>query len=78
MFALIFLPLVGPISKFLKKRVKDKKQVIDLAIQKVFNVEDLTPAVAQLVAKQDMLLLFWNAIRYNLNVWDFSPVAINT
>lgn len=72
------MPFVGPISKILKKRVKDKKQIVDLAIQKVFNVEDLTPAVAQLVAKQDMLLLFWNAIRYNLNVWDFSPVAINT
>jgi len=72
------LPFVGPISKILKKRVKDKKQIVDLAIQKVFNVEDLTPAVAQLVAKQDMLLLFWNAIRYNLNVWDFSPMAVKS
>ena len=77
-FALIFLPFVDSISKILKKRVKDKKQVVDLAIQKVFNVEDLTPAVAQLVAKQDMLVLFWNAIRYNLNVWDFSPMAVKS
>jgi hypothetical protein len=72
------LPFVDSISKILKKRVKDKKQVVDLAIQKVFNVEDLTPAVAQLVAKQDMLVLFWNAIRYNLNVWDFSPMAVKS
>ena len=22
-------------------------------------------------------MLFWNAIKYNLNVWNFSPVTIN-
>ena len=61
----------------MKKRVKDRKQVVELAIQKIFNVEDLDPVVAQLAVKQDMFLLFWNAIKYNLNVWDFSPIAIN-
>ena len=58
--------------------MKDKKQNVELAIQKIFNVEDLTPAVAQLAAKQDMLMLFWNAIKYNLNVRDFSPMAISS
>ncbi len=76
-FALIFLPLVNPISKFLQKNIKDKKQSVELAIQKIFNVEDLNPVVAQLAVKQDMFLLFWNAIKYNLNVWDFSPMHIN-
>jgi len=71
------LPLVKPISKLLQKYIKDKKQGVELAIQKIFNVEDLTPVVAQLAAKQDMLVLFWNAIKYNLNVWDFSPITIN-
>jgi len=77
-FALIFLPLVGPVSKLLQKYVKDKKQGVDLAIQKIFNVENLTPAVAQMAIKQDMLLLFWDAIKYNLNARDFSPIGINT
>ena len=76
-FALIFLPLVNPISKFLQKRIKNKKQSVELAIQKIFNVEDLDPVVAQLAVKQDMFLLFWNAIKYNLNVWDFSPMHVN-
>ena len=73
----MFLPLVKPVSKLLQKIIKDKKQGIDLAIQKIFNVENLTPAVTQLAVKQDMLVLFWNAIKYNLNVWDFSPVSID-
>jgi hypothetical protein len=69
---------VEPASKLLKKIVKESKQVIQLAVQKIFNVGDLSPTVAQLAVKQDMLLLFWNAIKYNLNVWDFSPVTINS
>lgn len=77
-FALFFLPLVNPISILLKKYIKDKKQWLELAVQKIFNVEDLTPAVAQMAVKQDMLLLFWNAIKYNLNIWDFSPISINS
>ena len=76
-FALIFLPLVKPVSKLLQKYIKDKKQGVELATQKIFNVEGLTPAVAQMAVKQDMLMLFWNAIKYNLNVWNFSPVTIN-
>ena len=65
-FALIFLPLVNPISKFLQKRIKNKKQSVEL-----------DPVVVQLAVKQDMFLLFWNAIKYNLNVWDFSPMHVN-
>lgn len=76
-FAFMFLPLVKPISRLLQKYVKDKKQGVELATQKIFNVEGLTPTVAQLAAKQDILVLFWNAIKYNLNVRDFSPIAIN-
>lgn len=74
LFCLIFLPLVNPISELLKKIIKESKKEIQLAIQKIFNVENLSPAVAQLAVKQDMFLLFWNAIKYNLNVWDFSPI----
>jgi len=70
--------LVKPISKFLQRRIKNKKQSVELAIQKIFNVENLDPVVAQLAVKQDMFLLFWNAIKYNLNVWDFSPMHINS
>ena len=79
LFCLVFIPLVEPISKLLEKIIKDSKQAqfIQLAIHKIFNVEDLDPTVAQLAVKQDMLLLFRNAIKYNLNVWDFSPVTIN-
>ena len=76
-FALIFLPFVNPISKFLQRRIKNKKQSVELAIQKIFNAEDLNPVVVQLAVKQDMFLLFWNAIKYNLNVWDFSPMHVN-
>ena len=76
LFTLIFLPLVGYASNLLQKKIKDKKLEIDLAIHKIFSVEDLDPVVAQLAVKQDMFLLFWNAIKYNLNVWDFSPVWI--
>lgn len=75
-FALLFLPLVNSSSNILKKRVKDKKQDLDLAIQKIFSVEDLDPALAQMAVKQDMFLLFWNAIKYNLNVRDFSPMNV--
>ena len=70
------MPFVNSISKILQKNIKDKKQSVNLAIQKIFNVEDLNPVVAQLAVKQDMFLLFWNAIKYNLNVWDFSPMHI--
>jgi hypothetical protein len=74
----MFLPLVKPISKLLQKYIKNKKQGVELAIQKIFNVEDLTPTVAQMAVKQDMLVLFWNAIKYNLNIWNFSPVTIDS
>lgn len=77
MFCLVFIPLVSPAAKLLEKIIKDSKQAIQLAVQKIFNVENLDPSVAQLAVKQDMLLLFWNAIKYNLNVWDFSPIWIN-
>lgn len=66
--------LVNPVSKILVKIIKDSKQTIQLAVQKIFKVEDLSPTVAQMAIKQDMLLLFWNAIKYNLNARDFSPV----
>ena len=66
--------LVDPVSKILVKIIKDSKENIQLAVQNIFNVEDLTPAVAQMAIKQDMILLFWNAIKYNLNARDFSPV----
>ncbi len=69
--------MVPSASKILQRKIKNKKQGIELAIQKIFNVEDLTPAVAQMAVKQDMLVLFRNAIKYNLNARDFSPVAIN-
>ena len=72
------MPLVKPVSKFLQQNIKDKKQGVELAIHKIFNVENLTPAVAQMAVKQDMLVLFWNAIKYNLNAWDFSPITINS
>lgn len=62
----------------LEKIIKQPKQTIQLAVQKIFNVEDLDPTVVQLAVKQDMLLLFWNAIKYNLNVWDFSPISMQT
>ena len=77
LFCLIFIPLVNPISRLLKRVIRDSKNEIQLAIQKIFNVENLDPTVAQLAVKQDMLVLFRNAIKYNLNVWDFSPVWIN-
>ena len=78
LFCLAFIPLVVPASKLLQSIIKDSNNVIQLAVQKIFNVEDLDPTVAQLAVKQDMLLLFWNAIKYNLNVWDFSPMTIGT
>ena len=74
MFCLIFIPLVNPASKLLGKIIKESKQTVQLAVQKIFNVEDLDPTIAQLAVKQDMILLFWDAIKYNLNVWDFSPI----
>ena len=78
LFAFAFIPLVQPASKLLSKIIKDSNEEIKLAIQKIFNVENLDPTIAQFAVKQDMLLLFWNAIKYNLNVWDFSPVSINS
>lgn len=77
LFALSFIPLVEPVSKLLQIIIKDSDNNVKLAVQKIFNVENLDPTVAQLAIKQDMLLLFWNAIKYNLNVWDFSPMTIN-
>ena len=77
-FCLVFVPLVSPAAKLLEKIIKESKQTIKLAVQKIFNVEDLDPTVAQLAVKQDMLLLFWNGIKYNLNVWDFSPIWISS
>jgi hypothetical protein len=74
----MFLPLVNVISKILKRMIKDNKQGVELAIKKIFNVEGLTPTVPQMAVKQDMLLLFWNAIKYNLNIWNFSPISINS
>ena len=78
LFALAFIPLVVPASKLLEKIIKDSWQEIKLAVQKIINVDNLDPTVALFAVKQDMLLLFWNAIKYNLNVRDFSPVTINT
>ena len=72
----MFLFLVNPVSKWLTKFIKDKKQRAQLAIHKIFNVENLDPSVAQLAVKQDMFLLFRNAIKYNLNVRDFSPLPV--
>ena len=77
MFALAFLPLVKPASKLLTMIIKDSNEEIQLAVQKILNVDELDPTVALLAVKQDMLLLFRNAIKYNLNVWDFSPMTIN-
>ena len=77
-FCLVFIPLVSPAAKLLEKVVKESKQTIHLAVHKIFKVEDLDPTVAQLAVKQDMLILFWNAIKYNLNVWDFSPIGITS
>ena len=74
LFCLVFIPLVEPASKLLQKIVKDSNQTIQLAVQKILDVENLDSTVAQLAVKQDMLVLFWNAIKYNLNVRDFSPV----
>jgi len=76
-FAFMSIFLVNPVSKILVKIIKDSKENIQLAVQNIFNVENLTPAVAQMAIKQDMMLLFWNAIKYNLNARDFSPVWIN-
>ena len=76
-FCFVFIPLVSPAAELLWKIIKDSKQSIQLAVQKIFKVEDLDPTVVQLAVKQDMLLLFWNAIKYNLNVRDFSPIWIS-
>ena len=77
LFAFAFIPLVKPISKLLQLIIKDSNEEIQLAVQKIFNVNELDPVVAILAVKQDMLLLFWNAIKYNLNVRDFSPMTIS-
>ena len=77
LFALSFIPLVEPVSKLLQLIIKDSNNNVQLAVQKIFNVENLDPTVTQLAVKQDMLLLFWNAIKYNLNAWDFSPIWAN-
>ena len=77
LFALAFIPLVQPASRLLQNIIKDSWHEINLAVQKIFNVENLDPTVTLFAVKQDMLLLFWNAIKYNLNVWDFSPVIVN-
>jgi hypothetical protein len=77
LFAFAFIPLVKPASKLLQLIIKDSNEEIQLAVQKIFNVNELDPTVALFAVKQDMLLLFWNAIKYNLNVRDFSPMTIN-
>ena len=77
LLAFAFIPLVKPASKLLQLIIKDSNEEIQLAVQKILNVNDLDPAVVLLAVKQDMLLLFWNAIKYNLNVRDFSPMTIN-
>jgi hypothetical protein len=76
LFACAFIPLVKPASKLLQFIITDSNEEIQLAVQKIFNVNELDPTVALFAVKQDMLLLFWNAIKYNLNVWDFSPMSI--
>jgi hypothetical protein len=38
---------VRPASKLLEKIIKDSGQEIKLAVQKIFNVEELDPTVAQ-------------------------------
>ena len=77
-FAFMFLFLVNPISNWLSKFIRDKKQRAQLAIHKIFNVENLDSSVAQLALKQDMFLLFRNAIKYNLIVRDFSPLSVDS
>lgn len=76
LFACAFIPLVNTASKLLQFIITDSNEEIQLAVQKIFNVNELDPTVALFAVKQDMLLLFWNAIKYNLNVWDFSPMTI--
>ena len=61
----------------LTKFIKDSKQNIQLATHKIIDVENLDPSVIQLAVKQDMFLLFWKAIKYNLNVWDFSAISMH-
>lgn len=73
----MFLPLVKPASEMLTKFIKDSKQNIQLATHKIIDVENLDPSVIQLAVKQDMFLLFWKAIKYNLNVWDFSAISMH-
>lgn len=77
-FALLALPFVSPVAEKLQQYIKDKSQALHLAIHKIINVEDLDPSVPLLAAKQDMLLLFWNAIKYNLNAWDFSISSLDS
>lgn len=77
-FAFAFLALVNPTAKILTKFIKDKKQRAELAIHKIFNVENLAPSVVQMAVKQDMFLLFRNAIKYNLNARNFSPVSLGS
>ena len=76
-FACLFIPLVSPASKLLQKMIKPTQQDLQLAIHQLMNISDLDPSVALLAAKQDMLLLFWNAIKYNLNARDFSISSVS-
>ncbi len=76
-WSFVFVPLVEPAMQLLKKIVKSGSQEIQLAINQLIHVNDLDPSVTLFAVKQDMLLLFWNAIKYNLNVWDFSISSVD-
>lgn len=76
-FACLFIPLVSPVANILQKWIKPNKQELQLAIHNLINISELDPSVSLLAAKQDMLLLFRNAIKYNLNAWDFSISAVD-
>lgn len=76
-FAFLFIPLVSPVSKLLQKWIKPKQHELQLAIHNLIKVNELDPSVTLLAAKQDMLLLFWNAMKYNLNAWDFSISSVD-
>lgn len=75
-FAVAFIPLVSPASHLLQKWIKPSSKELQLAIHQLMNINDLDPSVSLLAVKQDMLLLFWNAIKYNLNAWDFSIASV--
>lgn len=71
-FALLFIPLISPISKILQKTIKQNKQNFTMAVQNIFDVNTVDPAIVVLAIKQDIYLLLRYAIKYNLWVRDFS------